>query len=257
MNKTKIDYCDCTFNPITGCLHGCEYCYARKVANRFGSHFTDVGEKNLHVLHTKQKQTAADGSPINAPYPYDFEPTLHEYRLREPEQKTKPLTIFVGSMADVFGAWVPDEWIETVFEACEAAPQHRYLFLTKNPKRLCELVNAGKLPERDNYWYGTTITKPSDKRYPGRFHDNTFLSIEPLLAPLDAGIGSFGCARWIIVGAETGNRADKVVPKREWIDNIVEAASITKAAVFMKHNLVTAGVLREDELIQQFPWEVR
>ena len=39
MNKTKIEWCDSTWNPVTGCLHGCEYCYARKIANRFGRAF--------------------------------------------------------------------------------------------------------------------------------------------------------------------------------------------------------------------------
>ena len=34
--KTKIDWCDSTWNPVTGCLHGCEYCYARRIAERFG-----------------------------------------------------------------------------------------------------------------------------------------------------------------------------------------------------------------------------
>ena len=33
--KTKIDWCDSTWNPVTGCLHGCEYCYARRIAERF------------------------------------------------------------------------------------------------------------------------------------------------------------------------------------------------------------------------------
>ena len=37
MDKTKIEWCDSTWNPLTGCLHDCEYCYARKIANRFGS----------------------------------------------------------------------------------------------------------------------------------------------------------------------------------------------------------------------------
>lgn len=27
--KTKIDWADTTWNPVTGCLHGCAYCYAR------------------------------------------------------------------------------------------------------------------------------------------------------------------------------------------------------------------------------------
>ena len=36
-NKTKIDWCDATWNPVTGCLHDCEYCYARRIAERFGA----------------------------------------------------------------------------------------------------------------------------------------------------------------------------------------------------------------------------
>ena len=131
-------------------------------------------------------------------------------------------------MADLFGDWVPDEWIQEVFETCKKAPQHKYLFLTKNPKRLCELANMDKLPADNNFWYGSTVTSKNSLRYPGRFKDNTFLSIEPLLEPLDAGLGSFGNAKWIIIGAETGNRKDKIVPKREWIENIIEAASITR-----------------------------
>lgn len=35
MDKTKIEWCDSTWNPVTGCLHGCEYCYARQIAERF------------------------------------------------------------------------------------------------------------------------------------------------------------------------------------------------------------------------------
>ena len=44
MEKTKIDWCDSTWNPVTGCWHGCEYCYARKMAHRFsggGENWTD------------------------------------------------------------------------------------------------------------------------------------------------------------------------------------------------------------------------
>lgn len=35
MNKTKIEWCDSTWNPVTGCLHGCEYCYVRRIVQRF------------------------------------------------------------------------------------------------------------------------------------------------------------------------------------------------------------------------------
>ena len=74
-----------------------------------------------------------------APYPWFFLPTLHRYRLDQPSKWSEPRTIFVCSMADLFGKWVPDEWITEVFRACDAAPRHRYMFLTKNPKRYAEL----------------------------------------------------------------------------------------------------------------------
>jgi protein gp37 len=246
MNKTKIDWCDSTFNPVTGCLHGCDYCYARKIANRFGNKYLPYGDGINEI------NFPVDGIKGIDPYPFGFEPTLHRYRLNEPAHKTKPRNIFVCSMADLFGEWVPTNWIEDVFKACEAAPQHRYLFLTKNPKRLCELANSEKLPARDNWWYGTSVTKVADKHFPGRLTYHTFLSIEPLLEPLNTGIGSFGGTKWIIIGAETGNRKDKVIPEKSWVENIVETASITHAAVFMKSSL---RELMGDDFIQQYPWE--
>ena len=43
--KTKIDWCDSTWNPVTGCLHGCPYCYARGIAERFnGCDTVDIEE---------------------------------------------------------------------------------------------------------------------------------------------------------------------------------------------------------------------
>ena len=147
--KTKIDWCDSTWNPVSGCLHGCEYCYARKIAERFGG---ASETHNNECCYECQWETEGTGEiheldePIydydhgrNAPYPFDFDPTFHRYRLDEPQKWKKPRNIFVCSMADLFGDWVPDEWIREVFQACEAAPQHRYLFLSKNPGRYCHL----------------------------------------------------------------------------------------------------------------------
>lgn len=246
MNKqgeNGIGWCTYTWNPVTGCLHGCEYCYARKIAERFGR---DTPETGCYLYPVADKDMT--------PYPWGFAPTLHTYRLADPQKIKKPQNIFVCSMADLFGDWVPDEWIQTVFKACEAAPQHRYLFLTKNPGRLCSLANMKNLPVAQNYWYGTTITAKHSVRFPGRFQDNTFISIEPLMEMMDVGLGSFGSAKWIIVGAETGNRKGKVVPEKEWVDNIVEAAGITHAAVFMKESLRS---LMGDDFRQEFPWGVK
>ena len=192
---------------------------------------------------------------MQAPYPFGFQPTLHGYRLDQPQKWVNPQTIFVCSMADLFGAWVPEEWIEQVFNACDKAPQHRYIFLTKNPQRYGELARAGKLPKRDNFWYGSTLDSMKSRRYPGRISDNTFVSIEPLTERMDVGLGSFGGDRWIIIGAETGNRKGKVVPEKEWVDTICAAADLTQAAVFMKDSLIP--IVGEENMRRELPWMIQ
>ena len=58
---------------------------------------------------------------------------------------------------------------------------------------------------------------------------------------------------WIIVGAETGNRKDKIYPNREWIEHIVETSKKTGIPLFMKESLRD---LMGDDFRQEFPWEV-
>ena len=165
--NTKIDWADSTWNPVTGCLHGCEYCYARGIANRFGLPYAPkLGDPGMEGAKKYDSDEGMDtmlelAKPYEKngrkqPYPMGFLPTFHRYKLEEPKRWTKSRTIFVCSMADLFGNWVPDEWIKAVFDACEAAPQHRYLFLTKNPRRYCDLERSGLLPSGDNYWFGAT-----------------------------------------------------------------------------------------------------
>ena len=264
MLNTKIEWCDATWNPVTGCRHECLYCYAKRVAQRFAGYDPcysagvmglsngcfDLGEKERKYKY----HIGSEGKPERkaAPYPFGFEPTMHRYRLNQPQKWKTPQTIFVCSMADLFGAWVPDEWIQAVFEACEQAPHHRYLFLTKNPRRYCELANAGKLPKEDNFWYGSTLDSMKARRYPGRILDNTFVSIEPLTERMDVGLGSFGGDEWIIIGAETGQRKEKVVPEKEWVDTICAAADLTRAAVFMKDSLIP--IVGEENMRRELPW---
>lgn len=257
--RTKIEWSDATWNPVTGCLHGCEYCFARRIAKRFDGKQEEcvpIYSPPLHYLKEAARagHITAAGEVITkiSPYPFGFEPTFHAYRLDIPKRWPKHKDIFVCSMADLFGEWVPDDWIMEVFEACRKAPQHNYLFLTKNPQRLCDIEFAGWLPEESNFWWGSTIDGKGSRRYPGRIGDNTFISIEPLREYLGVGLGSFGSAKWIIIGAETGNRKDKVVPEKEWIDNICEAADITHAAVFMKDSLIP--IVGEENMRREYPW---
>ncbi len=145
MDNTKIDWADMSWNPVTGCRHGCPYCYARQIATRYGG-WTKGGKKTLANFFKDPPELEGpllvvqkNGKGSQRPYPFGFTPTFHRYRLGQPARKQQPRNIFVGSMADLFGAWVPTRWIVEVLDACLAAPQHNYLFLTKNPQRYLEL----------------------------------------------------------------------------------------------------------------------
>lgn len=91
MNRSKIEWCDHTLNPITGCRRNCEYCYARRMVARFSGDVrlnkmakkdyslvpaADGGE-DLYVLDTPMLNET--GNPLV--YPFGFAPTLHRYRL--------------------------------------------------------------------------------------------------------------------------------------------------------------------------------
>lgn len=240
MNKTKIDWCDSTWNPVTGCFNDCEYCYARNIAERFGG-----SQKYANIYDLAEPIRGEDGKA--KAYPYSFSPTFHRYRLNDYIDK-KGRNIFVCSMADLFSSWVPDAWIEEVFKACEKAPQHNYLFLTKNQTRYEELYKKGIIKTNKNMWYGFTCTKNDDCR-PFYLPGNVFVSIEPILERI-----FIPEPDWVIVGAETGRRKGKVIPKREWIERIVEDCREYDIPLFMKSSLAD---IWNEPLIQEFPKVIR
>ena len=263
MNNSKIEWCDMTWNPVTGCLHSCRetYCYAAGIAKRFGKckgaahKFDEIfaepfGEAAPGNIHELERPVVFNGK-ID-PYPYGFDPTFHRYRLDEPARKPKPQMIFVVSMGDLFGDWIPNEWIKAVFDACEAAPQHVYMFLSKNPARMLKLAESGLFPTGNNYWYGSTITSAEEKFF---YHNeiNTFISIEPILSDFgEAGIFSLMNINWVIVGAETGGRKEKVIPEKQWIQNLVNVCESFRIPIFLKNNLTN---IWGEPLIQEYPWE--
>jgi protein gp37 len=210
MNKTTIEWCDLTWNPVTGCKHGCPYCYARKIAERFR------------------------GSKA---WPQGFEPMIHPERSNDPEMMKKPQTIFVCSMADLFGDWVPDHWISYVMESCDMAPRHTYIFLTKNPARYLKI--PGEYLGRKNFWFGATVdgrpipngyfTIDTLKKLP---EGNTFISFEPLLK--DLGPLDLTSIKQVIIGAQT-NPFSPV--QLSWVEAIENAADLAAAKVFVKDSL--------------------
>lgn len=259
MDKTKIDWCDSSWNPVTGCLHGCEYCYARGIANRFGANISDKNKIHelespyMYIEENKDGIWVREKTRVN-PYPFNFGPTFHRYRLNDYIGKDGR-NIFVCSMADLFGEWVPDEWIEAVFNACRKASQHNYLFLTKNPGRYIEMENDKRLPWADNFWFGSSVTKLSD-RYTWftekKFH--WFLSVEPILEDLGPMDAEAPKPEWVIVGAETGRRKDKVVPERAWIESLLVECQKYGIPLYMKSSLAD---IWGKPLIQEFPEQLK
>ena len=162
-------------------------------------------------------------------------------------------------MGDMFGNWVPDEWITEVFRACDAAPRHRYMFLTKNPKRYAELRAKGIQPPA-NSWIGTSVTTDAEAKEQTfalsecwNVNANWFVSVEPLLEPMSSeALEDLGAMHWVIIGAETGNSKNKVIPERKWVDEIVDACAKVGTPLFMKDSL---RELMGDDFKQKFPWE--
>jgi len=261
MNKTGIEYCDMTFNPVTGCLRGCSYCYARGIARRFEGYSKELASEYQTPIRVYASNAVicsldypllkhTSKGEVKAPYPFGFDPTFHRYRLGEPAKVKKPQTIFVGSMTDLFHDAIPDKWIEAVFEACKAAPWHRYLFLTKNPKRYTRM--GWELPRGKNYWYGATVTRDGETSWYSMLH-NTYISVEPLLDRVIVASRSAIAPNWVIVGKMTGAGSDKHEPKREWIEQMEFHCRTMGVPLFMKNSLRR---LMGDAFVQEKPWGV-
>lgn len=217
MKKTKIDWCDSTINPVVGCPRDCEYCYAHRLNNRF-KWITDWDR-----------------------------PQFFPERLKAFESK-KPQSIFINSMSDI-GFW-ENEWRQEVFSAMYNNPQHFYIALTK-----CEKVavpywlRQGKMKGR--FFLGQTQTSGIVfNGFNERYRD--FLSVEPLLGELH--FNGFGGIKLVIIGAETGNRRGRVIPKRDWIEKICNECDAANIAVFMKESLrkIMGNDFRQDAL----PWKI-
>ncbi len=266
MNRSKIEWCDHTWNPITGCKNGCPYCYARVMSARF------AGDIRLNLMAKKDYfvQEAPDGSGkiyiLDKPmlnetgsplvYPFGFEPTYHRYRMGTLDKMKMGNNIFVGAMADIFAECIPDEWIRDVINACLARPRHNYLFLTKNPKRY---IRYGVPTEYKNMWYGTTITSDADiyRIVSLAMDGKTFVSIEPILGRINAGDIKAVCkvVDWIIIGAETGRSKYKVVPEYDWIEDIVLEADRNRIPIFMKDSLIP--IVGEKNMRREFPEQLQ
>lgn len=203
MNRTKIEWTDRTWNPITGCLHGCWYCYAEKLCKRFPKIF-----------------------------PNGFKPTFYPDRLKQPYNANKPYKIFVCSIADLWATWTPTEWRKRVLDSMMKCPiEHQFQMLTKSPHRI------PKGPEWPyNWWFGGTVTSQKDTWIVDQLRmldaGIVFVSFEPLLGPIEVDLEGID---WVIIGKLTGSR--KVKLDMSWVMDISAECNRHKIPVFMKNNL--------------------
>jgi ParB/RepB/Spo0J family partition protein len=210
-DTTSIEWARWSWNPVTGCEHNCPYCYARDIAERI--------------------------------YPQKFEPSLILESLNAPrltlvpEEASEDLghqNVFVCSMADLFGKWVPTEWIEAVLQQAADNPQWNFLLLTKFPIRMSEF----EYPK--NAWLGTTVDLqarvPNAERAMAKVQASIrWLSLEPLLEPIKMDWSIF---QWVVIGGATrSTQTPDWHPPRSWLWDITFAAQSAGCAVYHKDNL--------------------
>jgi len=268
MGKSNIEWTDNTYNPIRvkgGGWHcvkvseGCQHCYAESV---------------------NQNSFYGGGNGLK----YAHQPVQPELELRRDvlaiwARKTKPSRNFVASMTDVFGEFVPDEWIYEILDAMLAAPLQTFQVLTKRHlnmrstvKAWCHMRSLDSLPP--NIWLGVSVENQAraNERIPVLMDTPAiarFLSVEPLIGPVDLEpwlyyrsdlfdlqlFEVYGKIDWVIVGGESGPKARPM--ELEWVRTIRDQCKETFTPFFFKQwggiNKSGTGRLLDGVKYSQFP----
>ena len=222
MNRTKIDWCDYTWNPVVGCTNGCPWCYARRFAKR-----------------------------LKCPQCRAFIPHLHPERMVDPLEVKKPSLIFAGSMCDFADAKADEAWFGFAMAAMRLCPQHQFVVLTKHPIRLANFI-TGNRP--DNLHTGVSISAEADA---GRVWDifgergGCVVSFEPAVGPVDWTPALIQRRiSWLIIGAQTGPGAKPV--DRDIVASAVDLARAARVPAWVKDNV--AQQLPEFAGLQERPF---
>jgi protein gp37 len=233
----NIEWARWSWNPVTGCKHDCPYCYARDIANRYF-------EPGFEPSFWPERLVA----PINTEIP------------SAAQNNVAFKNVFACSMADLFGRWVPTEWIEVVLQAVRQASRWNFLFLTKFPIRLSEF----SFP--DNAWVGTTVdcqarVKNAENAFRKVRAKVKWLSCEPLLEPLE--FTNLEMFQWIVIGGSSrSSQTPAWYPPRHWVTRLEYKALEVGCKIYEKTNLFDVVTpddkLREKVLshirIREFPW---
>ena len=251
MQKSKIGWTDITHNYIRGCLNNCSYCYARRFNKRTWKKMYDI-----ECLYRIKNGIDYDETNFSALYNnmQAFKPVFMYSQFTKPLPKN-PMRIFMDSMSDI--CYWKTEWMERVLDKIRGYPQHKFLFLSKEPEIYLKYI----FPL--NCWIGITITNDIDlhdktilssnnKKF-NKIENKIFISIEPIRNNIFYQEYLL-CYDWIIVGAESGNRKNKIIPEKKWIENIRQYCRNNNIPFYEKDNL--KNILNR-ELIQEFPDEIK
>jgi protein gp37 len=238
---STIEWTDATWNPTRGCEKispGCKHCYAETFAERFRG-------------------------VAGHPYEQGFDPRLVPDALGWPLTKRKPLRIFVNSMSDLHGDFVPFEYVDRVYASMALCRHHTFQVLTKRAERRREyaLSRARSIEFFDraareigytlrfegmglvgfplpNVWEGVSV---EDRKYGvpriAVLRDTPaavrFLSVEPLLE--DLGTLDLRGIDQVIVGAESGRGARAM--NEDWVRSIRDQCAEQGVAFFYKQRI--------------------
>jgi protein gp37 len=233
--NSKIEWTECTWNPVTGCSKispGCKHCYAERMALRLQA----MGQPN---------------------YRNGFDVTIHQHMLELPLKWRNPRNIFVNSMGDMFHRLVPNNFVAECFRIMTKATQHQFQLLTKRSSCLQQL--ACDLPWPQNVWTGVTVETADYLERIDHLRKTPaavkFLSLEPLLGPIpDINLEDID---WVIAGGESGPGARPMDPK--WVIDIRDQCLAAGVPFFFKQwggvRKKLAGRILQGQTYSQMPRE--
>jgi len=241
MNKTAIETCDLTTNPVSGCDRDCWYCYAKRGYERFHRSFKPTFHPDRlpeigHMKGPTEANNKTRKSWIVKAFPHTW------------------LT-FVCSVSDLFAPWTLEPWRDAVLEKIREPSEDDVIFqlLTKCPSGIPDDSTFKR-----NVWLGVTATCQEeaplledlvgvgvDIPSEGKF----FASFEPLLGSIVLPIHVLDSLDWVIIGKLTGSRRVKL--QGEWVDTLISQARTRKVPVFIKNSVVKE--LGPKYQIREFP----
>jgi protein gp37 len=243
--KTDIEWCDSAINAQMGC-DGCELFNPK------------TGQGSCYAFTLTERYKGQKGWPKQFDQPEIFEGRIEQAAKwpdltgRERPEKSwlssLPRLIFLNDMGDTFTEGLPLDWLRPDIPIMEAS-SHLWLFLTKRARRMrLFFEELGYIPQ--NFWLGTSVTSRQTMRRAselaqigqeagilGFFMKTkpfTWLSIEPLLAPVDiSGLAELpNKPGWIVIGGESGPGARAL--ELEWIRDLIRQGRSLGAAIFIK-----------------------